>query len=446
MRLMLPEPPIELYKDGFDGHDKLGRKKTGATLSELVEKVQDPLVIALDGAWGCGKSFFLKCWVGEHLKREGNTAQTIYFDAFVHDFLDDPIIALTGVIAERLEESEDTPAKSAWRKARQAAPALARAILRVGVSVGTAGIVTNAGDIIDAATDTIGDELQGAVADFWKKEEGKRAAMETFRDALVELTAPDGDRKPTRKLIVVVDELDRCRPDYALSLLEIIKHFFNVDGVHFVLGVNLDELENSVRARYGDRTDARKYLQKFITLTMVLSMDGNASGGNIKELTKYLETVVASMEIDQNTVNELQGFLTLPNISAKATIRDVQRVLTRVVLLPNDFGDSYWPLKLTVLTGIFLEVLDQPLYLKYRAASASQKDVFSFLGIGTPDDADGGFEPYLWHAVHIYLADQPEKASLELVKRVMMRSGLGTPKAHISKVVFECLDRFTISD
>ena len=80
--------------------------------------------------------------------------------------------------------------------------------------------------------------------------------MYAFRLTLEELTKPD-DAKPI-KLVIVVDELDRCRPDYALSLLEIIKHFFNVEGVHFVLGVNLSELQNIVRARYGRNIKAWK--------------------------------------------------------------------------------------------------------------------------------------------------------------------------------------------
>ncbi|WP_333848286.1 P-loop NTPase fold protein, partial [Phaeobacter italicus] len=69
MRLTVPEPKIDLYNDGFADHDQLDRKATGDKLSDLVERIDDPMVIALDGAWGSGKSFFLKCWVGEHLKR-----------------------------------------------------------------------------------------------------------------------------------------------------------------------------------------------------------------------------------------------------------------------------------------------------------------------------------------------------------------------------------------
>ena len=54
MKLTLPEPQIDLYNDGLDPHDKLDRKPIAKQLSHLVESIEDPLVIALDGGWGAG--------------------------------------------------------------------------------------------------------------------------------------------------------------------------------------------------------------------------------------------------------------------------------------------------------------------------------------------------------------------------------------------------------
>ncbi|MDQ7071869.1 MAG: P-loop NTPase fold protein [Rhodobacterales bacterium] len=88
LKLIVPEVEIDLYKDGFDGKDLLGRAETGKRLSQLVEKIDDPMVVALDGAWGSGKSHFLKMWVGAHTKEFEGTAKTVYFDAFKNDYLD----------------------------------------------------------------------------------------------------------------------------------------------------------------------------------------------------------------------------------------------------------------------------------------------------------------------------------------------------------------------
>ncbi|PRY77226.1 KAP-like P-loop domain-containing protein [Yoonia maritima] len=99
--------------------------------------------------------------------------------------------------------------------------------------------------------------------------------MDQFRAALTSLTEPNADGTPQKKLVIVIDELDRCRPDYALQLLEVIKHFFATPGIHFVLGTNMQELANSVRARYGAGIDADRYLHKFVQITMPMKQSNN---------------------------------------------------------------------------------------------------------------------------------------------------------------------------
>ncbi|MBO9396366.1 hypothetical protein J7400_06735 [Shimia sp. R9_2] len=341
-RLYIPEPKIKLYEDGFEEHDKLGRKATGDKLSDLVERIDDPLVIALDGAWGSGKSVFLKCWVGQHLKREGNTTQTVYFDAFQHDYLDDPLIALTSAISERIERDPESKSAKAWRIAKNAAPFLGKAALRLGTAALVGKAISLTGDE-DGALNDIGDKLSeegGDIAksldDFWKKEDGKRAAMEAFRSALVQLTAPDEQGSPTQKLVIVIDELDRCRPDYALSVLEIIKHFFNVDGVHFVLGTNLLELANSVRSRYGSGSNAEGYLGKFITLSMRLNNANKHVG--LKPLLQFSKNAKEEMGLAGNPLAEaLDVYLELPRLNQSLSLRDIERLYSHCsVLHPFD--------------------------------------------------------------------------------------------------------------
>lgn len=355
MRLTVPEPKIDLYNDGFADHDQLGRKATGDKLSDLVERIDDPMVIALDGAWGSGKSFFLKCWVGEHLKRKGNTTQTVYFDAFGHDFLDDPLIALTGAIAERFESAEsqeENQKTERSKKIKKAAWAVGKGALRIGASVATFGATEALSDMGDAVANAVGDEARtflnsdignGEAEKFWTAHEARIAAMKAFRIALTELTEPvtedqaTEDNKlrvgnPTRKLVVVIDELDRCRPDYALSLLEIIKHFFNVPGVHFVLGVNLKELQNSVRARYGSGVDAAKYLQKFVSIEMPLRST-TTNGYEPSAYSRHFLTVSAEMKTAETKLFHLtQRYLEMANHHFEITLRDVEKISARLAV------------------------------------------------------------------------------------------------------------------
>lgn len=392
MRLTVPEPSIELYEDGFDEHDKLSRKSTGEKLSELVERIDDPLVIALDGAWGSGKSFFLKCWVGEHLKRKGNTTQTVYFDAFKHDFLDDPLIALTGAIAERFEEADDITAQKAWKQAKQVAPALGRALVRTGVSVATAGLVTKADELAEAAINTVSGELDGAVAEFWKRENGKRAAMNAFRRALIDLTEPKSsngaEAVPTKKLVIVVDELDRCRPDYALSLLETIKHFFDVAGVHFILGVNLTELQNCVRARYGEQTNSNGYLQKFFNLQFELPIETRMSSNST--LQKYLQNISDSIDCENTQGIELLNLYTKKErVVRSLSFRDLERLSTLAIVTPRldtEWGGKY--AKWLIPGLLILKVKNPKVYSELRVGKFSKDEVLEWFGL--TDDAFGG--------------------------------------------------------
>ena len=83
MKIVPPEPSVNMYEDGFEEQDLLQRKRMGDALSDLLNRIDDPLVIALDGKWGTGKTYFLKRWVGEHARtKEGDVTSVVYFDAF----------------------------------------------------------------------------------------------------------------------------------------------------------------------------------------------------------------------------------------------------------------------------------------------------------------------------------------------------------------------------
>ena len=332
--------------------------------------------MALDGSWGSGKSFFLKCWVGAHQHENGGTARTIYFDAFAHDYLDDPLVALTGAIAHRFGAKNGH--LKALDKAKAAAAKLCRPALRIGFAAVTAGATAIAGEVIDSALEAGSKELEAATSKhFWKNELGKRAAMDDFRTAISALTEPTkNDERPT-KLVIVVDELDRCRPDYALALLEIIKHFFAVPNVHFVLGVNLTELQNSVRARYGQGVNAELYLQKFVSVTMGLPRHAQQRREGLAELV-YYSNMAHKMELNSSLVTEVSDYLKLILPKDLLSIRGIQKVLTQIVLVPQTprpyeklpFGEQILIAGLIVLKVAFPEE-----YKKAQSNTLSIADV-----------------------------------------------------------------------
>ncbi|MFT3688877.1 KAP family P-loop NTPase fold protein [Paenirhodobacter sp.] len=366
MKLYPPDPEITLYEVGFGDDDPYNRRETSKSLSDLVERIEDPLVITLDGGWGSGKTWFLKRWVGAHRLENDGRATTVYFDAFAHDFMDDPLIALTGVIGDRLPKREES---KVWNKFKMAAAPFAR----IGRAVAISAISELAGSIAGAAAEATSKEFEAAAESFWKREDGKRAAMQQLRAALIELTMTEAeaDDDPV-PLVVVVDELDRCRPDYALALLEVIKHFFSVPNVHFVLGVSLEALGHSVRARYGFGIDAERYLRKFISVSLRLPDRTNDEYAEPLAIS-YFESVAESMEISNDAIRLLKCHLEMAAQVHVLTLRDMNQLVSRLALVkPGVFTTSSRGLEAVSSDG-WRAVLASMLMFQLHAQELEQK-------------------------------------------------------------------------
>ena len=388
MKLFVPEPAITLYEHGFDDHDLLDRKAQGQQLSNLVENISDPMVIALDGEWGSGKTVFLKCWVGEHLKTKTHQAQTIYFDAFEHDFMNDPLIALIGAIDARLPKDDEN---KHLEKLKKVAPWLARTGFRGALAYATAGATEIAGPMVDAAINTISGAADKQNDQFWQQERQKQQSLQDFNDALTEL-AQD------QKLIIVIDELDRCRPDFALSMLEILKHLFHVPNVHFVLGVNLTALEHSVHARYGAGIDAGRYLKKFYNLTQNLNESSFSNLSHLRyevlslpktKIESYFRNAFISLgyEIKEFPLDPeslmwttMHTILARTGLIQKLSYRDINTICTHTSLLLQAKSSFGVYLKLLAAFNI-LRTVDPRLFRSAMKFEANSEKILETLGL-----------------------------------------------------------------
>lgn len=350
MRLTKRAPQIVIGTSTFGSDaDWLDRTAFGQKLSNLVDALDSPTVIALDGEWGSGKSHFLKLWVGAHKLQFKGHAEVVYFDAFKEDFLDDPLISLVAAIASSssAESSNKKPLETLKRNAWK----IAKPLLRIGAAAATGGATELANGAVEAAIEATSAQAVEAADHFFKREQGKRAAMEEFKSALTQLTQPDKDGTPAQKLVIIIDELDRCRPDYALSLLETIKHFFAVDGVHFVLGVNLSELENSVKARYGAGCDATMYLRKFITLMAHLP-DLHDGAGRVVTVPAYAKKLAKAYDFNGDIAKAFVAWIEARNSKKPLTLREIGRCARRFALVAPGLANkrSDWVDAVTAVT------------------------------------------------------------------------------------------------
>lgn len=396
MHFLPPEHEVDLYKEGFGEDDLLERASFGESLSNFVEKVEDPLVIAIDGEWGQGKSFFLKRWVGAHTLQNNGKATMVYFDAFTHDYLDDPLIALVGVVTDRITElskgdkSVSEKVQGTWKSVQRAATKLAKPLTKIGVSAALAGLsVATAGlsdagkTIADAIIDSTSDEGKELLDQYWKSEDGKRNAMKEFRDMLKDFVeanrVENKQEEEINSLIIVIDELDRCRPDYALSVLEIIKHLFNVKGVQFILGVNLEALGHSVSKRYGEKIDSERYLRRFVNIIFELPTNTNNST-NTAAVVQYADKICRLMKVDGTLGAALCEEIELAASSNKIQVRDVGTIFSRAALMSDRISKQ--PLGYIEVTACLLvsSIVNKVLYNEFLNGSITEKELLEYYG------------------------------------------------------------------
>lgn len=403
MRITPLQSKIALYQDGFEKHDLLNRKVIGGQLTDLVTKVEEPLVVAIDGAWGSGKSFFLKCWVGELAKSAQDTATIVYFDAFENDYLDDPFVSLTSMLAERLKGADDQGKLSS--KAAAGLKKILAPAARIAIAAATTGVSEILAPILSGALGAAGSEANEQIEKLWNVEASRRQAMSDFRASLEALAELDDEGKPTKRVIFVVDELDRCRPDYALQTLEVMKHFFSVAGVHFVLGANLEELMNSVRARYGDRVDARTYLEKFVSVSMRLPEAIDQPGRSRPAATVYFREMSTRMALPEKIVEGVIRWQDNFDGLQFRSIRQSQKVLTEIALIPNKdnvLDRLYFGWNQTLTALILLKHLEPDRFNRLRRNKLSYREMAEFLDLdraGSEDLRETKLAQYIWRCI-----------------------------------------------
>jgi predicted KAP-like P-loop ATPase len=246
---------IEIKPGNPFANCKLDRRKYANVLLDLVNSYSNGFVLAINNKWGTGKTTFIKMWEQDLKDKE---FQTVYFNAWENDFENNPLTALMGELKNITTKSTEPKFKIALKNAsilsKHIAPIIVQSI---------ADKYINTKEIKDAivnVTKGINDVFENEVNEYAKKKKG----IIDFRKSLSEFIANTNEGKP---LIFLIDELDRCRPDYAVSILEQIKHFFSVPNIVFVLSIDKVQLGNSVKGVYGsDRIDADEYLRRFIDI------------------------------------------------------------------------------------------------------------------------------------------------------------------------------------
>lgn len=246
---------IKKQKHPFED-DLLNRKEIADNLVQIIINTKSPFVFNINSPYGTGKTFFLTRL--KVLLEQRNCAAVLY-NSWETDWEENPFIAILQEIEEEInclvqskKSFMNKAVKKAWKYVNAALKGLIPELTRHYIP-GTAGI-------IDAINSTI-KHLHKNTDPYIERHCNIKQAKEKLKQALGKFA-----QQFDNPLVIIIDELDRCRPDYAVRTLEAIKHFFNIPNIVFVLAIDREQIESAISVLYGKKIEnsSAEYLRKFI--------------------------------------------------------------------------------------------------------------------------------------------------------------------------------------
>ncbi|EAZ9462311.1 NTPase, partial [Salmonella enterica] len=244
----------------FEYRDEFNRKPIAENLIELLDSDIDISPMIIDGMWGTGKTEFCHKIINKMKSRD---SKVIYIDAFSDDHADSPLLTILSSIIS-LIPTENNSRTDFIKKAIPALRFVGKTAMKASVSW-----------FLKQEADKVAEDFQEAVHEISNKAIDN--TVETILNDHIESQKNINSLKEAlntlsngEKITIFIDELDRCKPNFAVSILECIKHIFDLSNVNFVLITNTHQLIASINHVYGASVDAKKYLDKFIKFSYYL--------------------------------------------------------------------------------------------------------------------------------------------------------------------------------
>ncbi len=358
---------IEIPKDNPFQNCKLERKKYAQNLTDIVDNNADGFVLAINNEWGAGKTTFVKMWRQE---LNNNKFKTLYFNAWENDFDTNPLVAFISELKEVSDNKSKKNLKSLLEKGallvKNVAPKLIKGIVKKHV----ADIDEN---IIDSIEETAKSSLEILEEEIKLYTQKKQTIIE-FRNELTTFANSVSTGKP---LVFIIDELDRCRPTYAVELLEQIKHIFLVPGIIFILAIDKEHLKASVKGFYGtDQIDADEYLRRFIDLEYSIPRPSNIEFSNYLFNYFDLGTFFNSKERLRQRVfaSDAPTFLRMAQIlfdRKNVTLRQQEKAFAFARLILNTIPKTQYCFPTLLFVLIYFKMFKSSVYKKLDDRSLS---------------------------------------------------------------------------
>lgn len=302
---------------------KLNRGDYGEFIADYITGERDGFVLNLNGAWGTGKTEFLRR-LYTLLTLRGHP--TIYIDAWESDFSQNPLSVVSSELVSQLSEQNQNIGDELDKLGEY----LGRALK--GTIIGLSGLFTKyffddsaAGrEAAKAILDSSGQSFLDKVKNEHQEQISAIKAIRRELGLIAEVIQTNFGKK--LPVVVLVDELDRCRPNYAIEMLEVIKHFFATKNFVFVIASDTAQLRTSITSIYGSGFDSATYLRRFFNREARLEKPDMAAFLKTYSLDDFSEGVILFPDIKRNINLTVSTYLNWISRAYNLSLRDIDQL------------------------------------------------------------------------------------------------------------------------
>lgn len=332
-----------------------------AVADMIIESGERPISVGVSGSWGAGKSSMVKMIGLELQQRDKDKKEVIFleFNAWLYQGYEDAKTALLHAVSKKLasemEARKVSKEDGLWKKlkqftnkinwfqlSKQAIPLLTSLIPGGSVIGGISNIISaiiggldiqDNNDEKSPALDSLLETLSPAVKDFLEKEVAKPATeqIEELRNDFQDLLEKLGVN-----LVVLVDDLDRCLPETAISTLEAMRLLLMVKRTAFIIAADEEMIRNGVRAHFGNVELSEglvtSYFDKLIQVPIHVPHLGIAEI-KVYIVLLYLEAIIRKESLNDKTMEKAR--IELNKLLMKAWKTDITKEAIEGV-----FGDN----------------------------------------------------------------------------------------------------------
>ncbi|MFZ3192004.1 MAG: P-loop NTPase fold protein [Moraxellaceae bacterium] len=318
--------------------DHWGRKQFAEHLTGYVGRMKVGATIAIDAEWGAGKTWFVQHW-RQHLIKKGH--DVAYIDAFANDYIDDPFLLIATEIASQVEKKQGKRLrKTAVSVYHAMLPSLPKLIFSAAMTLMSAGLVAQSitetvegikeatGDFGEKFSEDMSERIRAQLEEKVQNHEADKKTLESFKQQLIEIAS-----KLDKPLVFIIDELDRCKPEFSIRLIERIKHFFEIPNIVFVLAIHKKQLCESIDSYYGFKSE-NQYLEKFIDFSFKLSAENSFEDNSRSQIIALIQ----NLGLTQKKASESRLFFMCKFLSKiyRPTPRQLKSIINKLVVSKSD--------------------------------------------------------------------------------------------------------------